>query len=107
MAKETATQIKICNETFKRIEENLDYIKEKAKEHEQRSLERQPKFNQLTTDVEVIKTNVSNHLAHHTEIKQEFQWKTGLIIGLITFLVTLLLNIMMNWEKIRTVFVGN
>lgn len=93
MAKELSSQVKICNETFKRIEENLHYIKESVDEHKSRSDDRQIKFNQMSTDIEVIKTNVSNHLKHHTEIKQEFQWKTGLMVGVITFIISVGVNI--------------
>ena len=93
MPRELSSQVKICNETFKRIEANLSYIKDSIDEHKKRSDDRQSKFNQLITDVEVIKTNVSNHLQHHTEIKQEFQWRTGLIVGIITFVITIGVNV--------------
>ena len=86
-------QYRICNLQFKRIEDNLKYIRETVDEHKRISNERQPKFDMLRTDMVVVKTNLTNHLMHHTEIKKEFEWKTGLIIGIITFSVSLIITV--------------
>lgn len=94
MAKKcSVSQADVCSKAFDRIDEKLSDIKDSVDEHKQRSNERQTKFNQLITDIEVIKTNVSNHLQHHTELKQEFQWRTGIIVGVITFLISIGVNI--------------
>jgi len=81
-------QNEICNQTFKRIEQNLDHIKEVVDEHRTHSQERTKQFNTVITDMAVVKTNLANHLTHHTNVKKEFQWKTGLIIGIVTFIVS-------------------
>jgi len=91
----------ICTQTFKRIEESLGHIKEVVDDHRKHSEARQPKFVEMQTDIAIIKTNLTNHLAHHTEVKQEFQWKTGLIIGIVTFIVSILVNIGFNIIKIN------
>jgi len=91
----------ICNQTFRRIEESLGHIKEVVDEHRLHSNERTRQFNVVITDLEVVKTNLTNHLSHHIAIKQEFQWKTGLIIGVVTFLVSMAVNIGFNYMKLR------
>ena len=95
------TQQAICTQTFKRIEQSLGHIKEVVDEHRTHSNERTKQFNTVITDVEVIKTNLTNHLSHHTAIKQEFQWKTGLVIGVITFVVSMGVSVGFNIIRIK------
>jgi hypothetical protein len=92
-------QYEICNEHFKRIEESLSYIKESLDEHKERSLERQPIFNSLVTDVALIKDKQRTHLKFHDEERKEFQWKTGLIIGGVTFGITTLITLIINFWR--------
>ncbi len=49
---------------------------------------------QVKVDLAIIKTNLTNHLEHHTELKQEMQWKVGLYTGIITFAVTTGINLL-------------
>ena len=54
---------------------------------------------QIKVDVAVIKTNLANHLEHHTELKQEMQWKVSLYTGTVTFVITTGINLLFFFFK--------
>jgi hypothetical protein len=82
------TMNKECKQIFNYIRENIKEIKESQQKHFEGSLRKEELLNRLVTDVEVIKTNASNHLQHHTELKADFKWRTALIVGIVTFIVS-------------------
>jgi len=90
---------KECKQIFLFIKESIKEIKESQNKHLEGSMKRQDDISQIKTDIEVIKTNLTNHLAHHTDLKEDFQWKVGLIVGGITFLVSLAVSVVFNLLK--------
>ena len=85
-----------CKQIFNFIKESILDIKKSQDKHLEGSEKREEEIRALMTDVAVIKTNVENHLQHHTETKQNFQWRTGLIVGIVTFAVSLATTLILN-----------
>lgn len=94
---ECAVMNKECRQIFNFIKESILDIKKSQDKHLEGSERREEEIRTLMTDVAVIKTNVANHLQHHTETKQGFQWRTGLIVGIITFSVSLAVSLLIRY----------
>lgn len=81
-----------CGYNFTRLEEKLDAINNSLERHITGSEQRSQKFNDLATDVAVIKSRMSDDKYFSEKIDSAGKWRIGIAVGVFTFIFTMIFN---------------